>query len=72
MATSLVVWAGFDSLADPLDTTNSAFSLLVLTCVYSVVPALFKLATVPILWNYELTEKRVSELQAKPALVAGG
>lgn len=67
VATSLVVWSGFDSLADPLNTTNSEFSLLVLTCVYSVVPALFKLATVPILWNYELTEQQVTALQSKPA-----
>jgi GPH family glycoside/pentoside/hexuronide:cation symporter len=65
VATTLVVWSGFDSLADPLDSTNSAFSLLVLTCAYSVVPALFKLLTIPILWNYELTEERVSELQAQ-------
>jgi len=63
IATSLVVWAGFDSLADPVGAPNSTFALLVLTCVYSIVPALFKLASLPILWNYELTEERVSALQ---------
>ena len=64
-ATTLVVWAGFDSLADPENTTNTPFSLLVLTCVYSIIPALFKLATVPILWNYELTEDRLASVQAQ-------
>ena len=63
VATTLVVWAGFDSLADPMNTTNTAFSLLVLTCVYSIVPALIKLTTVPILWNYELTEDKVADVQ---------
>ena len=63
VATTLVVWSGFDSLADPMNTTNSTFSLLVLTCVYSIVPALIKLSTVPILWNYELTEQQVAKLQ---------
>ena len=63
VATTLVVWAGFDSLADPMNTTNTWFSLLVLTCVYSVVPALIKLTTVPILWNYELTEDKVADVQ---------
>ena len=67
VATTLVVWAGFDSLADPMNTTNSAFSLLVLTCVYSIVPALIKLSTVPILWNYELTEEEVRGLQQRTA-----
>ena len=66
-ATTLVVWAGFDSLADPENTTNTPFSLLVLTCVYSIIPALFKLATVPILWNYELTEEKVAALQKQYA-----
>lgn len=63
VATTMVVWAGFDSLADPLNTTNTAFSLLVLTCMYSIVPALIKLTTVPILWNYELTEEKVASIQ---------
>ena len=65
VATTLVVWAGFDSLADPMSGANSQFSLLVLTCVYSIVPAIIKLTTVPILWNYELTEDRLESVQAQ-------
>ena len=63
VATTIVVWAGFDSLADPVDNPNSRFSLLMLTCAYSIIPALIKLTTVPILWNYDLTEDMVKELQ---------
>ena len=63
VATTIVVWAGFDSLADPVDNPNSRFSLLMLTCAYSIIPALIKLTTVPILWNYDLTEVIVKELQ---------
>ena len=64
VATTVVTIAGFDSLADPLNTTNTWFSLMVLTCVYSIVPAMFMLVTIPLLWNYDLTEERVAELQA--------
>ena len=63
VATTIVVWAGFDSLADPITNPNSAFALLVLTCMYSIVPALIKLTTVPVLWNYDLTEQKVANLQ---------
>jgi Na+/melibiose symporter-like transporter len=38
---------------------------MVLTCVYSIVPALFKILTVPLLWNYELSEEKVAQLQAE-------
>jgi len=72
-ATTVVVWAGFDSLTDPISAPNSTFSLLVLTCAYSIVPAVFKLTSIPILWNYELTEERVAALQqeARARLAAG-
>lgn len=63
IGTSLVVFWGFDSLADPLNTTNSDFSLLMLACTYSVIPALFKFVAMPLFWNYPLTEKRVAEIQ---------
>jgi Na+/melibiose symporter-like transporter len=64
---SLVVWFGFDAQADPRNTTNSEFSLLMLACVYSVFPALFKFIGVPLLWSYPLTEAKLREVQAKIA-----
>ena len=67
--TNLVVLFGFDSLADPLNTTNTTFALLMLACTYSVIPAIFKFVAIPLLWNYKLTEKRVKEIQDE---IAGG
>ncbi|MGI9323184.1 MAG: MFS transporter [Pseudomonadales bacterium] len=63
VGTSLVVFWGFDSLADPLDTTNTPFALLMLAVTYSVIPALFKFVAMPLFWNYPLTEQRVAEIQ---------
>lgn len=63
IGTGLAVIFGFDSLADPLNTTNTAFSLLMLACLYSVIPALFKFVAMPLLWTYPLTEKRLKEIQ---------
>lgn len=63
VGTSLAVWFGFDSLADPRDTTNSEFSLLMLACLYSVIPALFKFVAMPLLWHYPLTQERLEEIQ---------
>lgn len=63
VGTGLAVWFGFDSLADPESTTNTEFSLLMLACLYSVVPALFKFVAMPLLWTYPLTEARVAEIQ---------
>lgn len=65
VGTTLAVLFGFDSLADPRDTTNTAFSLMMLACLYSVVPALFKFVAMPLLWNYPLTEERLEEIQAE-------
>ena len=65
IGTSLVVFWGFDSLADPLNTTNTTFALLMLAITYSVAPALFKFVAMPLLWNYPLTEEKVAEIQAK-------
>ena len=39
-------------LADPINDPNSAYSLLWLACLYSIVPAIFKFTAVPMLWNY--------------------
>jgi Na+/melibiose symporter-like transporter len=65
VGTNLVVLFGFNSLADPLNTTNTAFALLMLACCYSVIPAIFKFVAIPLLWNYKLTEDRVQEIQSQ-------
>lgn len=59
----IVVAFGFDSLADPKSGTNSEFTLLMVACVYSVIPALFKFVGMPLLWHYPLTEEKVKEVQ---------
>lgn len=64
VGTSLVVFWGFDSLADPLNTTNTPFALLMLGITYSIIPALFKFVAMPLFWNYPLTEEKVAEIQA--------
>ncbi len=60
----LVAYWGFDALADPHETTNSEFSLLMLACTYSVIPALFKFIGMPLLWIYPLTEEKLQQVQA--------
>lgn len=65
--TNMVVLFGFNSLADPLNTTNTTFALLMLACCYSVIPAVFKFVAIPLLWNYPLTESRVREIQSAMA-----
>ena len=63
----LVELCGFDALADPRDTTNTAFALLMLACTYSVIPALFKFIGMPFLWIYPLTAEklRAAQMEAK-------
>ena len=61
---SLAVYFGFDSLADPKNTTNSEFALFMVSCIYSVIPAMFQFIGMPLLWIYPLTEARVREIQA--------
>jgi glycoside/pentoside/hexuronide:cation symporter, GPH family len=68
VGTGLAVLFGFDSLADPLSTTNSEFSLIMLACLYSVVPAMFKFVAMPLLWKYPLTEEKLAEIQEEIAL----
>jgi GPH family glycoside/pentoside/hexuronide:cation symporter len=63
IGTSLAVLGGFDQLADPVRTTNTAASLLWLACLYSVIPALFKFVAMPFLWTWPLTEERLAEIQ---------
>ena len=67
VGTGLAAWFGFDPRANPMDTTNTATSLLMLAILYSIVPALFKFVAMPFLWNYQLTEARVREVQAEIA-----
>ena len=63
----LVVFWGFDSLADPRTGTNTPFALLMLACTYSIIPAIFKFVGMPLLWSYPLTEDKVREVQAEIA-----
>ena len=63
IGTGMAVAFGFDSLADPMNTTNTEFSLLMLAIMYSVVPAMFKFVAMPLLWKYPLTEARLAEIQ---------
>ena len=74
VGTNMVVIFGFDSLADPMNTTNTAFALFMLACCYSIIPAVFKFVAIPLLWNYSLTEDRVREIQAgmTPAAARAG
>jgi Na+/melibiose symporter-like transporter len=65
VGTNMVVLFGFNSLADPINTSNTTFALLMLAVTYSVIPALFKFVAMPLLWNYPLTEDRVQELQQR-------
>lgn len=63
IGTGLAVAFGFNSLADPLNTDNTWFSLFMLACLYSVIPAVFKFVAMPLLWHYPLTEERLQEIQ---------
>jgi Na+/melibiose symporter-like transporter len=65
IGTGLAAFFGFDPKADPMNTTNTGFALLMLAILYSIVPALFKFVAMPFLWNYPLTEARVQEIQAE-------
>ncbi|MCY4343238.1 MAG: MFS transporter [Gammaproteobacteria bacterium] len=60
---NVVIWFGFDSLADPFNTSNSAFALLMLAVTYSIIPAILKFVAMPLLWHYPLTEARLAEIQ---------
>ena len=64
---NIVIWFGFDSLADPINTTNTTLALLMLAVTYSVIPAIFKFVAMPLLWHYPLTEERLLEIQAQIA-----
>jgi Na+/melibiose symporter-like transporter len=67
VGTTAATIVGFNSLADPINNPNSAYSLMWLACLYSIVPAIFKFVAVPILWRYPLTEDKLQEIQAEIA-----
>ena len=60
-------WIAFDSLAHPINSPNSAETLLWLAIFYSVIPALFKFVAIPLLWSYSLTEEKVRAIQQEIA-----
>ncbi len=64
LGTSLAVWGGFDQLADPENTTNTVATLIWVACLYSVVPALFKIISMPFLWTWPITEKSLADIQS--------
>jgi Na+/melibiose symporter-like transporter len=70
--TGLAAWFGFDPRANPMETTNTTYALLMLAILYSIVPAVFKFVAMPFLWNYQLTEARVREVQAEIVAKASG
>ena len=63
VGTTAATIVGFNSLADPIENPNSAYSLIWLACLYSIVPAVFKFVALPMLWRYPLTEEKLSEIQ---------
>ncbi len=63
VGTTTATIVGFNSLADPIDAPNTAYSLLWLACLYSIVPAIFKFVAMPLLWNYSLTEEKLAQIQ---------
>jgi Na+/melibiose symporter-like transporter len=67
VGTTAATIVGFNSLADPIGDPNTAYSLIWLACLYSIVPALFKFVAVPMLWRYPLTEEKLREVQQEIA-----
>ncbi|MEM1434623.1 MAG: MFS transporter [Pseudomonadota bacterium] len=65
IGTTAAVWVGFNSAADPMNTTNTFAALLGLTCLYSIIPAVFKFVAMPLLWHYPLTEERLHAVQRR-------
>lgn len=63
VGTTTATIVGFNSLADPIADPNSAYSLMWLACLYSIVPAIFKFVAVPMLWRYPLTEEKLRAIQ---------
>jgi Na+/melibiose symporter-like transporter len=58
---------GFDADA----TTNGVVSLMALSSLYALLPVVMKLASVGLVWNFEIDAVRFGELQKKLAAVEG-
>lgn len=71
VGTTAATIVGFSSLVDPINNPNPATALLWLACFYSIVPAMFKFVALPMLWNYSLTEEKLSEIQRSMDQTAG-
>jgi Na+/melibiose symporter-like transporter len=60
---------GFDATADPdlarTEQGNSAFSLVMLTLTYSIIPAAIKFMALPFIWRYPLTEERQARIRER-------
>lgn len=56
-------WVGFDSLRNPLVNPNTESALMWLAVLYSIIPAVFMFLSMPLLWNYSLTEQRLKQIQ---------
>jgi Na+/melibiose symporter-like transporter len=58
---------GFDATADPslrgAVDGNSNNAIIGLAIMYSIVPSLFKISTLPFIWNYPLTEERQKKIR---------
>ena len=60
LALPVLAWAGFDPRAE----TNSQSSLNALIVVYCIVPTLFSLISLIIIWNYPVSRERHAKLSA--------
>ena len=49
------------------DSEAGQFTLIMLACTYSIIPAIFKFIGMPLLWKYPLTEDKVKEVQEEIA-----
>lgn len=69
LALAAIQFLGFDPQADPaLGGTvsgNSETSLVWLTLLYAIIPAAFKIAALPFIWGYPLTEERQMRIRGR-------
>ena len=67
IALTVIELFGFDPTADPSQREtingNSNIAILGLAIMYSVVPSLFKISTLPFIWKYPLTEERQAKIR---------
>ena len=69
LALAAVQFFGFDPQADPsLGGTaegNAGSSLMWLALLYAIIPAGFKILSLPFVWHYPLTEARQQRIRAR-------